>query len=48
MNTTESENDIPQPVEIIDRKKIKRALLWRTITLEDGTTKYDNRPSDPN
>lgn len=47
MDTTESENDIPQPVEKVDRRKIKRAL-WRTITLEDGTTKYDNRPSDPN
>ena len=47
MNTTESENDIPKPVDIIDIRKIKREL-WRTITLEDGTTKYDNRPSDPN
>ena len=44
MDTTESENnDIPQPV---DRRKIKRAP-WRTITLEDGTTKYNSKPNDP-
>ena len=27
-----------EPVEKIDKRKIKRAL-WRYITLEDGTTK---------
>ena len=46
MNTTDSENDITQPVEKIDRRKIKKAL-WRTIALEDGTTKYDSKPNDP-
>ena len=40
------ENDIPEPVEKIDRRKIKRAL-WRTTILEDGTTKYNKSPCDP-
>ena len=37
--------DIPTP-EITDRRRIKTAP-WRTITLEDGTTKYNTRPNDP-
>ena len=46
MNTTDSENDITQPVEKINRRKIKRAL-WRTTILEDGKIIYNNKPSDP-
>ena len=34
------------PVEKIDKRKILRAL-WRTTILEDGTTKYNNKPCDP-
>ena len=41
-----SEEIITQPVEIIDRRRIERAL-WRTTTLEDGTILYNNKPSDP-
>ena len=33
------------PVEI-DKREILRAL-WRTTILEDGTTKYNNKPCDP-
>ena len=44
MDTTESNDEIP--VEKIDRRKIKRTP-WRTITLEDGTTKYNSKPNDP-
>ena len=49
MNSTESEN--VQPIEPttetkIDKRKIKRAP-WRTITNEDGTTKYNDKPNDP-
>ena len=40
-----TEEDAP-PVEKIDKRKIKRAL-WRTTILEDGTTKYNNKPCDP-
>lgn len=44
MDTTESENsDIPQPVE----KRKKQKAPWRTIVLEDGTTKYNSKPNDP-
>ena len=39
------EEDTP-PVEQIDKRKIKRAL-WRYITLEDGTKKYNKNPCDP-
>ena len=39
------EDDAP-PVEKIDRRKILRAL-WRTTTLEDGTTKCNKKPCDP-
>ena len=39
------EEDAP-PVEKIDKRKILRAL-WRTTILEDGTTKYNNKPCDP-
>ena len=41
-----SEKNITPPVEIIDRRRIKRAL-WRTTTLEDGTILYNNKPPDP-
>ena len=30
MDTTESENDIPQPVETVDRQKIERAF-WEQL-----------------
>jgi hypothetical protein len=50
MSSTESETTpIPsegQPTEKIDRRKIKRAP-WRTIENEDGTTKYNDKPNDP-
>ena len=29
-----------------DKRKIKTAL-WRTTILEDGSIKYNNKPSDP-
>ena len=39
-----------QPIETtsekVDKRKIKRAP-WRTITNEDGTTKYNSKPNDP-
>ena len=35
-----------EPVEKIDKRKIERAL-WRYITLEDGTKKYNKHPCDP-
>ena len=38
---------IKEPVEKIDRRKIRRAE-WRTTILEDGTIKYNNKPNDPN
>ena len=37
---------VEEPVEKIDKRKIKRAL-WRYITLEDGTKKYNKNPCDP-
>ena len=44
MSSTESETT--QTNEKIDRRKIKRAL-WRTTENEDGTTKYNSKPNDP-
>ena len=44
MDTTESEKDVPQTEIKIDRRK---TAPWRTITLEDGTTKYSSKPTDP-
>jgi hypothetical protein len=38
--------EIKEPVEKIDRRKIRRAL-WRTTILEDGTMKYNKNPCDP-
>ena len=35
----------PKPVRI-DRRTIKRAP-WRTTILEDGATKYNDKPNDP-
>ena len=48
MNSTESETiqTNEQTTEKIDRRKIKRAP-WRTIENEDGTTKYNSKPNDP-
>ena len=45
-NETQPEpQPIPQPIKI-DRRTIKRAP-WRTITLPDGTIKYNDKPNDP-
>ena len=44
MDNTDSNDEVP--VEKVDGRKIKRTP-WRTITLEDGTTKYDSKPNDP-
>ena len=38
--------EIKEPVEKNDRRKIRRAL-WRTTILEDGTMKYNKNPCDP-
>ena len=39
---------VAEPIEIkIDRRTIKRSP-WRTTVNEDGTTKYNDKPNDPN
>ena len=43
---TENTQTIETQTEKIDRRKIKRAP-WRTIVNEDGTTKYNGKPNDP-
>ena len=49
MDTTESENDVTKTEATLNEtKKIKRQRApWRTITLDDGTTKYNSKPFDP-
>ena len=38
---------VDEPVDKIDKRTIKRAL-WRYITLEDGSVKYNKHPIDIN
>ena len=46
IETTTETKPIETTTEKIDKRKIKRAP-WRTITNEDGTTKYNSKPNDP-
>ena len=43
MDTTESEKDVPQTEIKIDRRKKHLG----EPDLEDGTTKYNSKPTDP-